>query len=51
MYDALLQKNIVNGFVPPSLDLPFVKKMKDKTEALVNIFYEGDELSLLDKEL
>ena len=42
MYDALLQKNVLNGFVPPSLDLPFVNKIKEKTSKLVNVFYNGD---------
>ncbi len=51
MYDALLSKIIVSGRVEFSEDSEKYDKIKSKINSLINIFYNGDSLSALEREI
>lgn len=51
MIDEVLQKKVMNGSVPSSLDLPVVKQVSEETQKWVDVFYNGDKLSEFELDL
>lgn len=51
MIDYTMQKRVMNGSVPSSLDLPKQKVIEEKIAALHKVFYEGDPLTEFEQDL
>jgi hypothetical protein len=51
MIDYIMQKRIMNGSVPSSLDMPKLRVIEEKTAALQDVFYKGDPLTPFEEDL
>jgi len=51
MVENIMQKNVMNGSVPPILEKPKVDSIKKQCEDLRRVFYTGDELTALERDI
>jgi hypothetical protein len=51
MYEAAMQKKVMNGSVVPLLEKPKHDKIQAKLENLFHIFYQGEKLTALELDI